>query len=168
MNLSNLDNLSVPQLLELLRVELPLPEPSFFPVGVAWIGLGIILTLIFVYKVFLSKYKESLDSFLLKKEFNKISNQINNKKNRDNQKIVLMLSGLLRRVGVVVFGYEKVAELYSQTWAEFLIKNDKAKTMTLNSAKILAMAPYLGEESFKNINLEQLYTQTYNWAVEKL
>ncbi len=158
-------NLTIEQLAEMLRDAHPIATANMFPLGIFWIVLIALIAVFLSYRILFPKGKNFAIKMLAIIELKKIENMI--KSEQSNKDAILKMSNLLRRIGVVIFGYETVANLYSNSWISFLLEHDKSRKLTLESAQALANAPYLSDDSFTSIDTKALYKQTYDWALSQ-
>ncbi len=156
---------SLSELTSMLREALPLSSANIFPLGSFWIIVLISLTTLLIFKFFFKKEKTKLTKKLAQIEFRNIEQDLNT---APIQKTILSISGLLRRVGVTVFGYDTIASLHSEAWASFIKEQDKKDSISFENAKLIASAPYRTTDYLADVDIKSLYKQSYEWSMEQL
>ncbi len=158
------DGLSVYELVGLLKDPFSFADANAFPLGIFWIFLISFFTICIIFWLIFPKTKKIAKKYLAKSEFKKINKGL---LAGDKFEIILKLSDITRRVGIVAFGNEAVAGLHSNAWINFLLENDKSRKMSLEVAKTIAQAPYLSKQDME-IDINNLYKQTYDWSMAVL
>ncbi len=158
---------SISQLVGILKEPYPLQSASFFPLGSFWITLICVCIFFLLFKTFHKKGKKVAMKLLVKREFGKINTQISASE-RYNHNTLQQLSDLIRRVGIVAQSNEGVANLHSKSWINFIIEHDKNHKISLDTAQALANAPYSKDENTTQIDIKEVYKQSYEWAMAQL
>lgn len=149
-------------LLELRDIHLP-DAISFFPIASGWWAVaGFCLALAGVLSIIYKKLRTPMMKRQALKELNALS--LIYSKDGNVRKLAVEISILLKRVALVLYGNEKVAGLHGGEWQNFLLDTGHDMTFTDREGELLALAPYVSEESFKSDKCgEKLITAAENW-----
>lgn len=138
-------------------LHLPL-EPDFFPLAIGW-WIVLLLVLVFLiafigvgFHFWFNPMRQALREL-------KVIYQAHPKRNIAFAKEV---SKLLKRVSILKFGRETVAQLSGPQWANFL-KEHGGQSLSFNQANLIAYSTYLPPSVVEPISVKELNVATQKW-----
>jgi len=143
---------------DLRDIHLPDPVSWWPPAPGWWIVLGLVVALI-VLAVWAYRRLRTPESYQsARHELQGLREAY--AANRQDYKLVMGLSMLLRRYAMALYGREQVAGLTGQQWLNFLNKTGNTNTFTVGVGNVLVTIPYGSPEPAKG---EALLTVVEQW-----
>lgn len=142
---------------QLRGLHMPL-EPDFFPLAVGWWIALIAFIVVLIASISLAFHFW----FAPKRQALHELEQLRLEYAQKNVIFAKEVSKLLKRVAILKWGRDEVANLSGPQWSAFLLEKGN-KTLTFNQANLIAYSTYLPPSSVEPISVKELNQATVKW-----